>query len=174
MKVLVLYATIEGQTEKIARFVSEQLESMGHTAVVENSDDMGALSFDDVDAAILAASVHQRRHPRSFEALLSGFKDELDALPTLLLSVSLNAAFPEGQEEAADYVTEMEMRTKFTPKDMALVAGAVRTTEYDYFAMQVIRHVVLRDREYTGPGEHEFTDWQALATRLSDFMASAG
>ena len=173
MKVLVLFASIEGQTGKIARFVSDKISSLGHEVTLEDANDASALSFDGIDAVVLAASVHQRRHPRSFEALLAGFRDPLAALPTLLLSVSLSAAFPEGHEEAGDYVTEMSMRTKFKPKDVALVAGAVRVTEYDYFAQQVLRHVVLRDRPYDGAEEQEFTDWQALAKTLDQFLDSA-
>ena len=88
-----------------------------------DADDPEQISFDGVDAVILAASVHQRRHPRNFEALLVAHKAELDKRRTLLLSVSLNAAFPEGLEEAQDYVDEMKMRTGFEPDDELLVAG---------------------------------------------------
>lgn len=174
MKVLILYGTVEGQTGKIARFVEEQVKNLGHAAELVDSDESTALDFEGVDAVILAASVHQRRHPRHFEALVAGFKSDLEARRTLLLSVSLSAAFPEGLEEAGEYVTELEMRTHFKPDAEVLVAGAVKVSSYDYFAMQVVRHVVLRERDYDpGAGSHEFTDWEALAAEVATFLKGA-
>lgn len=171
MKVLIVFATVEGQTRKIALFAEKELRTAGHdVALFNTSDKAAAVSFEGVDKVILAASVHERRHPATFEVFLAAHRDELKARSTLLLSVSLNASFPEGVEEAGEYVTEMEMRTKFTPDTKALIAGAVRTRNYDYFASQVVRHVVLRGRDYNpSDGEHEFTDWTQLKQILSAF-----
>lgn len=174
MKVLVLYGTVEGQTAKVAGFVADQVRALGHEADLQDSDAPEPVEFGDVDAVILAGSVHQRRHPRHFEALLAGLKEDLSRRKTLLLSVSLNAAFGEGREEAQEYVTELKMRTGFEPDSEMLVAGAVRSSEYDYFAMQVIRHVVLRGRKADDSGEHEFTDWEALAAGVEKFLGKAG
>lgn len=172
MKVLIIYGTVEGQTGKIARFAQDRLEALGHTVTLIDADDPSEIDFDGVEAAILAASVHQRRHPRTFEALLAAHRDDLARIKTLLLSVSMNAAFPEGRAEAQEYLTEMEMRTGFQPSEQMLVAGALRTAHYDYFAMQVIQHVVMRDRPFdASQTEHEFTDWETLASRLKDFAA---
>ncbi len=171
MKVLIIYATVEGQTGKIARFVEDEVGKLGHETALADANDPKTISFEGVDAVILAASVHERRHPRKFEALLTAHKADLKKKKTLLLSVSLSAAFPEGLEEAGEYVVEMKMRTGVVPDAELLVAGAVRTDHYDYFAMQVVRHVVLRDRPYDpDAGEHEFTDWQGLSAEISRFL----
>lgn len=171
MKVSVIYATVEGQTGKIAEFVSEKISELGHEAVLVDAEETTQIDLRDSDAVILAAPVHQRRHPRRFEALLEAQKVDLKPKKTLLLSVSLSAAFPEGLEEANDYVVEMKMRTGFEPDDELLVAGAVRVGEYDYFALQVVRYVVLRDRDYDiQHGTHEFTDWAALEEKIAAFL----
>ncbi|MFC6637731.1 protoporphyrinogen oxidase [Sulfitobacter sp. JBTF-M27] len=171
MKTLIIFGTVEGQTGKIARYAAEVLERLGHEVELIDADDPAEISFAGVDAAILAASVHQRRHPRKFEALLTAHAADLAKVKTLLLSVSLNAAFPEGHEEAREYVTDMEMRTHFTPTDDMLVGGALRTAHYDYFALQVIQHVVMRGRPFDpSETEHEFTDWDALTRKLESFF----
>ena len=176
MKVLILFATVEGQTDKIAHFIEKQLGKANHEVEMVDADDLTAqVTLDDKDKVILAASVHERRHPKSFEVFLSASQRELEACDTLLISVSLSAAFEEGLEEAQEYVTEMNMRTGFTPDAVALVAGAVRTKSYDYFATQIVRHVVLRGRDYDpSKGEHEFTDWPALTTQVSEFLNGSG
>jgi len=174
MTVLILFATIEGQTEKIARFAEKEVRKAGQEVVlVDIGDKMASVSYEGIDKVILAAPVHERRHPKPFEVFLVSDRQELKKRRTLMISVSLNAAFPEGLEEANEYVVELKMRTGFTPSAEALAAGAVRTRSYDYFAAQVLRHVVLRGRNYDPSlGEHEFTDWQALGTKISEFLAS--
>lgn len=175
MTVLIVYATEEGQTARIARFVEAELRKASYAArVVDAMDEEMEINLDGIDTVILAAPVHERRHPKPFERVLATHRDALGCRRTLLLSVSLSAAFPEGLEEADDYLIEMKMRTRFTPDAEALVAGAVRISEYDYFASQVVRHVVLRDRDYDPTkGEHEFTDWDALRKTLSVFLGTS-
>ena len=174
MKILVIYGTIEGHTGKIARFLADELQAAGHeVALVDTADKTTNVSFEGVDKTILAASVHERKHPKLFEMLLAAERNKLAAQDTLFLSVSLMAAFPDTREEAQEFVTEMKMRTGFTPGAEALVAGAVKMSSYDYFSTQVLRHVVLRGGKYDlKEGDHEFTDWEALKATLSDFLAS--
>ena len=108
MKVLVLFATVEGQTDKIAHFVEKEIRKANHEIEVVDADDLSAqVTFKGIDKVILAASVHERRHPKSFEVFLSASQRELEACDTLLLSVSLNAAFEEGLEEAHEYALSL-------------------------------------------------------------------
>lgn len=175
MNVMIVFQSIEGQTAKIARAVGAQATEAGHGVRVVNlagSDEPPPI--DEADAVILAASVHERRHPEVFEIYITAHRKELEARKTLLLSVSLKAAFPEGEEEAGDYLTELKMRTLFEPSAEALVAGAVRSGAYDYFQSEVLRHVVLREHAYDpNEGPHEFTDWDALDRLVGDFLSPA-
>jgi menaquinone-dependent protoporphyrinogen oxidase len=174
MKVLILFATIEGQTGKIARFAEQEIRKAGGEAeLVDVAEKSTPLSFDGIDAVVLAAPVHERRHPERFEAILATHRSELSERPTLLLSVSLSAAFPEGLEEAKEYIEELKMRTSCAPSAELAVAGAVRTERYDYYATQVLRYVVLRGHDYDpSAASHEFTDWSALAAKLAEFIAA--
>ena len=108
MKVLVIYATIEGQTGNIARFVADEVKDGGHEVEMADASDITAdIRFASADRVILAASVHERRHPKEFEMLLAARRDRLEEADTLLISVSLMAAFPDTLEEAREFVTEM-------------------------------------------------------------------
>ncbi len=174
MTTLIAYGTIEGQTGKIAEFVKDLAEQAGEEVLLfDTGDKITDVSFDGVEKAILAASVHERRHPKPFEVFLSANRSRLEKLKTLLLSVSLSAAFPEGMDEAQDYADEMEMRTGLKPDDELLVAGAVKTERYDFYAMQVLRHVVLQGREFdSSETSHEFTDWKMLEAKVREFLES--
>lgn len=174
MHVAIIYATEEGHTGKIARFIRDDLTERGEEVSLFDVDAAEPVMLEGVDAVILAAPVHQRRHPRSFEATLEAEATALSRRPCLVISVSLSAAFPEGQEEAQDYLDEMKMRTGIEPSHEACVAGAIRLGKYDYFAMQVLKLVVLRGRNWDpSVGNHEFTDWEALKATIDRFLSDA-
>lgn len=121
---------------------------------------------------ILAAPVHERRHPRSFEVFVAAGRDALVARETLMLSVSLKAAFAGEMEDAEDFLTEMEGRTGFSATHKALVAGAVRQGSYDYYSSAILRHVVLAGHDAPlAKGDHEFTDWAALEATVTAFVS---
>ena len=173
MSILIAYGTVEGQTGKIARFISDRARSAGHEVVLfDTGDRTGALSFKEADTVVLAASVHERRHPKPFEVFVSANRENLAQRRVLLLSVSLNAAFDDFRDEAQDYLDELKLRTGLEPDEELLVAGAVRPESYDYYASQVLRHVVLGGKDVDpGTRAHEFTDWDALAEKLDAFLA---
>lgn len=170
MNLTIIFATIEGHTGKISRFVRTVLEQEGHEVRVYDTDQPAPVTLEGCDGVILLAPVHERRHPQLFEATVTALADALNDLPTLMLSVSLNAAFDEGLEEAQDYLDEMKMRTGLAPTREMLLAGAVKTERYDYFASQVVKMVVLRGKDYDPTkGSHEFTDWDALRDQVLAF-----
>ena len=175
MTTLIAYSTTEGHSAKIALFAADQLAKERHVSEVFDLDDSRSrIDLAKFKRVILAGSVHERRHAPALETFMQAQREALTARPVLLLSVSLSAAFDQGMEEAEDYVIETKMRTRYAPSDVVLVAGAVKPNSYDYFAQQVVKFVVLKDRVYEmGTDDHEFTDWSALAERLHHFVESS-
>lgn len=172
MNVLIVFATVEGQSRKIAEFAKRQVVNLGHIAQeVDVSQPLADVSFDGYDAVLFVAPVHERRHPKEFELLLSANRSQINSMKTLFLSVSLNAAFPEGHSEAREYIRETEMRTGFVPTQSKAIAGAINIGQYDFYATQVLRHVVLRDRDIDPAKDgYEFTDWEMLADEVRAFL----
>lgn len=174
MTVLIAFGTVEGQTRKIANFVDGQLREAGQKTLLFDTDERTeGLSFDGIDRVILAASVHERRHPKPFETFIASSLKDLTKRPTLLLSVSLKAAFEDGREEAQDYANEMKLRTGLNPTRELLVAGAIRSGSYDFYASQVLRHVVLAGQAFDpSVRDHEFTDWADIRSTITDFLTN--
>lgn len=173
MEITIIFQTVEGQTSKIASFMAERLRDQGHSVEMFNAADRSSnVSFDKAEMVILAASVHERRHPKDFEVLLAANSETLSRLPTMMVSVSLKASFPDGMEEAQDYLTEMSMRTGVVFDKEALVAGAVRSASYGYFESQIVHNVVLlRHPVDLVDGVREFTDWDRLAKDVEAFVS---
>ncbi|WP_299723368.1 flavodoxin domain-containing protein [uncultured Tateyamaria sp.] len=173
MTTLIAFGTVEGQTRKVAEFVEKHVRAAGEEIILfDTSEPIEKPTFDGIGRVILAAPVHERRHPKPFEAFVAASREELASKSTLFLSISLKAAFPEGQQEAQDFADEMKLRTGLTPKMELLVAGAIHSDSYDYYASQVLRQVVLAGHEFDpSVRDHEFTDWEEVGSCIADFLA---
>ena len=173
MKVLIIYGTTEGQTKKIAETASKHITA-GHNQVdLIDSASLTALpDLSSYDALILAASVHQERHQDSIINLVLAQRERFTTLPTAFISVSLSAATADGLSAAEKYVDRFTWVTKFQPTKVLLLGGALQYSEYDYFKIEIVKHVVMKNSGTFEPtGNHEFTDWDALSKFLDEFLA---
>ncbi len=175
MTLLVLYASVEGHTRKIADFVQTCAEGLGHRVRLIDVGVKGATAdFDDADQVILAASVHRKRHPDEFEKFVRTHKDALEAHRTLFLSISLCAGYPEGLEEARTYVEDMSARTGFAPSADMLVGGALQFAKYADYEAWVVRFIAVGMKRHEELEEdRELTHWDALKARVSEFLTEA-
>ena len=169
MKLLFVYGSTEGQTKKIADKCSLHLEGGNHDVSLKDCrhgmPNLNILSF---DGAIIAGSVHQKRHQKSLENFTLAHRKELMKIPTLLLSISLSIAFRNGASEAQKYVEDFYEITGFKTEKFCLVAGALKFDQYDHYMDQIIRHVVLENQQDIRE-DKEFTDWPALYKTLDAF-----
>jgi menaquinone-dependent protoporphyrinogen oxidase len=174
MKILIAFGSSEGQTQKIAKHVADRLQGLGHTPqLYDTSKSPKGLDLKTFDRIIVAGSVHQERHQESLSLFVEARHAELERTPTLFLSVSLSAAFPEGLAEAQGYVDAFLSATGWKPAQTLLVAGALRYDEYDYFKEQIIQHVVLKGRKVDeSDRDHEFTDWAAVDAAVDRCIGS--
>ena len=152
-----------------------EIPAAGHEVSLRDaSKRVSDIDLGDLDAFLAAAPVHQQRHPDAVIDFLKVHSESLNALPSALISVSLSAAFESGHPDAQSYVDRLLERTGWRPTAIHLAAGALRYEKYDYFQEQIIRHIVLKDRVPDQiEGDHEFTDWDALALFIDDFEAAS-
>lgn len=177
MKILIVYATTEGQTRKVARFAARRLADRGHGVELLHVTDAEEIDWSGVDAAVLAGSLHMGR----VQAELAGFAAEhaaaLDARPSLFLQVSLAAAGTDPEELADIDRTAREFceRAGWTPDRIVQVAGAFRFTQYDFFRRWAMRHIAAQKGERVEPGtDKEYTDWAALGALFDRWPEEAG
>ncbi len=176
MKILVIYASENGQTRRIADYIGERIEAKGDTArLIEASASIPDLKFSDYAGIIVAGPVYRERHPEDLISLVKAHAKEVANLPSAFVSVSLAAAFPDGETEAKGYVSRFLRATGWQPSAIHRAAGALRYERYDFFQEQILRHIVLKDRPADMvEGNNEFTDWDALANFNDEFIEKAG
>lgn len=175
MKILIAFATTEGQTRKIARFCADHLADAGHVVELMRAADGEGLDLARFDAAILAGSVHVGRYQEELVSFARTAAPELAARPTLFLSVSLAAAGtePEDWKGLDDCVERFGAATGWRPGRVEHVAGAFRFTQYDFFRAWAMRWIAAQKKQKVTAGEdREYTDWPGLARVLDDWAGS--
>jgi len=173
MRCAVIFGTVEGQTRKIAEVVAESLQDAGHEVVMSDVSEKGQdLALAESNLALIAAPVHQQRHPDDIINFAKANADQLNEMASALISVSMSAALPDGEAEARSYVDRLLSTTGWQPRATHLAAGALRYTEYDFFQEQIIRHIVLKGHDLDDiKGDHVFTDWDALKRFVDQLIA---
>jgi menaquinone-dependent protoporphyrinogen oxidase len=173
-KILIAYATVEGQTRKIAEHVADCLSGRGNEVrLVDLAAPPPDLDPAAYDAVFLAASVHMGRHNAAATHFVARHADALSRRPSVFISVSLHAASsdPEDEEEARAYVDAFCRETAWLPHAVCYAAGALRFTTYDFFKRFAARAIAKRCG--LTPDEHgdmELTDWRAVEAFVGDFQ----
>lgn len=166
MRVLICYATTEGQTRKICRFCADELIGAGHSVEMLRAEDGGNLDLAVFDAAILAGSVHLGHVQPALQEFAGDHAGGLNGMPSLFLQVSLAAAGEDAEE-----ILDLERIAKefcdgagWRPGAIHQVAGAFRFSRYDFFRGWAMRYLAALKGQAVVPGQdREYTDWAALA-----------
>lgn len=174
MRILIAYATTDGQTRKIARFAADHLTGLGPSVELLAAADAEGLDLARFDAVILAGSLHAGGFQKALTAFAKANAAVLDTKPTIFLPVSLSAAGDDAEDWqgldacTAQFLTE----TAWHPGRIEHVAGAFRFTEYDFFRAWAMRRIAAAKGEVVDPhANKEYTDWDALTAALTDWHA---
>jgi len=174
LRILVVYSSSEGQTEKVAHHIARQIENKGHVARLvsaHQSDDLAVLG--DFDAAVVAGGLHMGAHGPALAAFISEHATALNAGPSAFLSVSLSAASDDPAEVAGalEAIKDFEIATGWTPRRTQLVAGAVHDRQLGFFKRFVV-HTLMRRKgvELDPSGNTELTKWPALDRFIGEFI----
>ncbi len=174
MKILIAYASTEGQTRKIARCCADHLIDCGHSVELTHASDARDIDLGRFDAALLAGSVHGGTYQKPLRKFAKGQSDALAEMKAAFLSVSLAAAGddPDDWQGLNDCVARFTEATGWTPSTVMHVAGAFRFSEYDFFKAWAMRWIAAqKDHEVDPHQDKEYTDWQALRDNLDAWLA---
>jgi len=174
-RILIVYGTTEGHTRSIARRIAATVMAHGHMATVVDATEP-RIATPGYHACIVCASIHQGKHQSAVMHFVRDNLAFLDAVPTAFFSVSLTAALPEPDQQAAarGCADEFAHDSGWSPGNIFLVAGALKYTEYDFMKRILMRLIAQRkggDTDTTH--DYEYTDWTRLRDDTIAFLASA-
>ena len=163
MRVLVVYHSVEGQAEKIARRIADDLRGRALDVDLGVADE--APSPAGYNGVIVGDSIHAVHHSKALRRYLRDHVEELQRMPTALFLVSMTSANPDDEHTATAYgmVDELLSETGFQPDTVGLFAGALAYTKYGWLKRLVMRHVSKKEGGQTDTTQDwEYTDWDAV------------
>ena len=171
-RILLLYASVEGQTELIADRVAHTLREKGHSVDMLPADtDPARFDAATYDGVIVGASIHYGHHPAYLRALVRRQRGVFEARPNAFFSVSLSAGGPRPKPAAAQrYIDKFLRKTGWKPQLVASFAGAVKYSLYGPIKRRVmIVFVGLGGGETDTSRDYEYTDWAAVERFAGEF-----
>ena len=172
-RILVVYGTAYGQTQRIARRIVDRLADQGHTVSMYKGDNLPAhLPLEDFDAFMLAASVIRGRHQRYIHDFARQNAMRLNGAPSAFVSVSGAAA--GSPDQARECVEQFFRQTGWHPAIWDTFAGAMAYTQYGLVLRCIMKRISRRQGGQTDTSrDHEMTDWAAVdrfARRLAEAL----
>jgi menaquinone-dependent protoporphyrinogen oxidase len=171
-RILVVYGTTYGQTERITRRIVERLTSGGHAVSMYKGDSLPKhLRLDDYDEVVIAASIIRGRHQRYIRAFARRHHEQLNRMRSAFVSVSGSAQ--GSREQARRYIDEFVQQTGWNPRFPASFAGCMAYTQYGPLLRWITKFMSKRRGGPTDTSrDHEFTDWKAV-DRFAERLAKA-
>lgn len=165
-KILAVYGTSYGQTERIVQRIARHLAEQGHVVTVRKGDALRRdVPLDDYDGFLIAASVISGRHQAYIQDFVRRNASRLSRAPSAFVSVC-GAAHPPAEErgEARRYMDEFLGKTGWRPRLTVTFAGALHYTRYRFFLRWVMKRISKKRGLPTDTSrDYEFTDWAAVA-----------
>ncbi|MGN7201573.1 flavodoxin domain-containing protein [Arthrobacter sp. SAFR-044] len=170
-KILIPYGTTEGQTARIADYISDVLQAHGHEAETLDLKHADHDLPDGYDGVIVGASIHAGKHEGYVADFVRRNREALEKLHAALFSVSMSA--DADPEEAQKYVAEFEDATGWRPAKVALFGGALLYTEYGFLKRMLMKKIVSSQGSTdTDTGrDYIYTEWDGVRRFAEEFVA---
>ncbi|MCX2818276.1 protoporphyrinogen oxidase [Haladaptatus sp. F3-133] len=170
---LVVYGTVEGQTQKVAERIGRVVEENGGEATtVEAGSEPSVRGY---DAVIIGSAVHYEKHHPDVRRLVSSNAEALREKPTAFFQISLSSAVGgKGRAEAAGYADAFLEDLGWNPDRIGFFGGALRYSKYGFVKRLMMKRIA---KDATGDTDtsrdYEYTDWGEVERFASDFMRFA-
>lgn len=174
VKIAILYASFDGQTERVAQRVGAVLAADGHAVTVLRAEAPQAAAAPAAhDALVIGGAIRYGRFARSLAQLVRAHASVIAARPNAFFCVSLSARPGGNPREVSRYLDEFRARTGWEPRATASFAGALRYRAYNpllRLAMKLISRMAGGDTDTSR--DYEYTDWEAVERFAAQFAAS--
>ena len=164
-KILFLYHSQDGQTQKIVQYAAQQLTGVATTQ---------CLRFDEIDTQhpelsqyahiCLAAPIRYGHFPKQLTQFIEQHASQLNTLSTSFISVNLTAR--KSHKSSPDnngYTAKFLDNSAWKPTHCAVIAGALRYPRYHFFDKRMIQFIMWMTKGETDTRkEVEYTNWQSV------------
>jgi menaquinone-dependent protoporphyrinogen oxidase len=166
--ILVVYATREGQTAKIAGFLARELQAGGARVELLNAADQQASATDlaGFDKVVLGASMHAGTIEKELVSYIRANSAALHSRTCHFFLVLMAAATEDLQIRKRELQDAENMVRRQLPIDvgpMEMIAGALSYTKYNWFIKWTMKRISAKYGGATDTSrDHEYTDWDQV------------
>lgn len=174
MNILIIYGSLEGQTEKISEDIAKVIRNRGHHIAAMSGEQLPAdFSLEDYDAVIIGGSIHMDRYPKYIKQFVNTNRDWLNKIPSAFFTVcmAIHSEKPKSKQHALHYSEHFLEQTGWRPSLTTTFSGAVKYTQYNFITRFIMKMISKREGASTDISrDHEYTDWQAVESFAEEFV----
>ena len=162
-KIAILYSSVDGQTLKICKALSEQLQQDDHSVTLFSVNDFtGEVTAYDV--FVIGASIRYGVHNEKIIDFITTQKAQLDSIKTAFFSVNLVARKPEkNAPDTNPYVIKFFKSINWKPTLVEVFAGKLDYQKYPFFDRIMIQFIMWMTKGPTNANAKiEYTDWEKV------------
>lgn len=172
-KVLIVYGSGYGQTQKISEFIAEQLRERGiETDSLSGKHLPQNLSPESYDGIIVAASVRKMQYQKYIVSFVRSHSQLLQKLPSAFVSVSMAEA---GGHFQSHWLEKFISDSGWRPAIFKSFAGALDYRKYNFITRFIMKKISQKTGMNTDTSaNHEYTDWDAVRQFADEFAGKIG
>ena len=174
MNILIIYGSLEGQTEKISERIAEIIDNKGYKVTTLSGEQLPPdFSVEHYNAAIIGGSIHMGKYPEYIKEFVTTYSSWLNKTPSAFFTVcmAVNSKHEKSREEAMRYGENFFVQTGWQPKLAGTFAGAVKYTKYNIVTRFIMKLISKREGGSTDTShDHEYTDWESVEQFAETFL----
>jgi menaquinone-dependent protoporphyrinogen oxidase len=171
-RILVLYGTNEGHTEKVATVIGNTLIENGCDADVVKAGTIDP-AMSTYDGVIVAASIHGGRFQGAVVDCVRRHAAAISSKPNAFINVCLAVLQKNDPKVTADLamiVNRFAKDSGWTPAIVKPVAGALLYTRYNFLMRWIMKRIVAKAGGDTDTSrDYVYTDWEDVKAFARDF-----
>jgi menaquinone-dependent protoporphyrinogen oxidase len=177
-RILIVYATREGQTAKIAGRIAARIRGAGHAVELVDAADVTAAAAVDLKSfqlLVFGASMHAGGIEKEIVAFINACRSTIEAQSRALFLVLLSAATKDPtlrERWLADARGKVERQIPVRFDDVEMIAGTLAYSKYSWPMKLIMRRIARQAGQETDMRrDYEYTDW-AEVDAYADTLAA--
>lgn len=162
-RILLLYASVDGQTKKISNYLAKQLVKED-LEIVESEVTAFDGQLNSYDIIVLGSSIRYGVHHKTMIDFINANRNILDNQKTAFFSVNLVARKPEkNKADTNPYVIKFFKEITWNPQLIEVFAGKLDYKKYPFFDRIMIQFIMWMTKGPTDKNAKiEYTDWNRV------------
>ena len=163
-KILIIYSTTDGQTERICQQLQYVVQQHTHQVTVVPIQDADLTDLAGFDKIVVGASIRYGKHSPLVFDFVRRHEILLNSKATAFFTVNVVARKPEkNRPDTNPYMLKFLKKVGWKPARLGVFAGKINYPALGWGDRNIIRFIMWMTKGPTDPtGVFEFTDWNQV------------